>query len=80
MAHDLAHAGHHDHKADARAAFLGLILGAIALLALVLVIVSLTNKKFEGHAAAAAPAHSQTTPSTGAPPAAPAAEPTKTPH
>ena len=79
MAHDHAHAGPHDHKADARAAFMGLIFGAIALLAMVLVIVNLTNKKFEGHAAAA-PAHSQSTPSTGAPPAAPAAQPTKTPH
>ena len=77
MSHDHAHA--HDHKADARAAFMGLIGGAIALLAIILVIVHLTNKKFEGHAAAA-PAHSETTPSTGAPPAAPAAEPTKTPH
>jgi hypothetical protein len=76
MAHDHAHA--HDHKADARAAFMGLIGGAIALLAIVLVIVHLTNKKFEGHAAA--PAHSQSTPATGAPPATPAAEPTKTPH
>lgn len=75
MAHDHAH----DHKGDARAAFMGLVGGAIALLAMVLVVVYLTNKKFEGHAAAE-PAHSQSTPATGAPPAAPAAEPAKTPH
>ena len=79
MAHDHAHAGHHDHKADARAAFIGLIGGAIALLAMCLVIVNLTNKKFAAHAAAA-PAHEQSTPSTGAPPAVPAQQPTKTPH
>lgn len=77
MAHDQAHA--HDHKGDARAAFAGLIGGSIALLAMVLVVVYLTNRKFEGHAAAA-PAHSQSTPSTGAPPATPAAEPAKTSH
>lgn len=52
MSHDHAHA--HDHKADARAAFMGLIGGAITLLAIVLVIVHLTNKKFEGHSAAPA--------------------------
>lgn len=52
MAHD--HAAHaHDHKADARAAFMGLIFGAIALLAMCYTIVQLTNKKFEGHEAAA---------------------------
>ncbi|MGH7638043.1 MAG: hypothetical protein ACREOK_10370 [Gemmatimonadaceae bacterium] len=43
----------HDWKADARAAFMGLIFGAIALLAIVYAIVQLTNKKFEGHSAAA---------------------------
>ena len=80
MAHDHAHAGHHDHKADARAAFMRLIFGAITLLAMVRVTVSPPNRKFAAHAPAAAPAHSQTTPSTGAPPAAPAAQPTKTPH
>lgn len=59
MSHDPAHA--HDHKGDARAAFMGLIGGAIALLALVLVVVHLTNKKFEGHApAGAAPAAEST--------------------
>ena len=50
MAHD--HIAH-DWKADARAAFMGLIFGAIALLAIVYTIVQLTNRKFEGHAAAA---------------------------
>lgn len=55
MAHD---SGHHDHKADAKAAFIGLIGGAIALLAMVIIIVTLTNKKFAAHAAEA-PAHAQ---------------------
>jgi hypothetical protein len=59
MAHDhTAHA--HDPKGDARAAFMGLIFGAIALLAICYTIVQLTSKKFEGHAkpgaAATAPA------------------------
>ena len=49
MSHDHAH----DHKADAKAAFMGLIIGAIALLAIMYTIVQLTNKKFEGHSAAA---------------------------
>jgi hypothetical protein len=44
----------HDHKADARAAYMGLIFGAIALLAICYAIVQLTAKKFEGHAAAPA--------------------------
>jgi hypothetical protein len=54
MAHDHAH-GHavHDHKGDARAAFMGLIFGAITLLVMCYIIVQLTNKKFEGHSAAA---------------------------
>jgi hypothetical protein len=51
MAHDHAH---HDHKGDAKAAFTGLIVGAIALLALCYTIVVLTNKKFDSHAAAPA--------------------------
>ena len=55
----------HDHiapdwKADARAAFMGLIFGAIVLFAILYTIVQLTNRKFEGHAAAA-------TTTTGAP-------------
>ena len=63
MAHDHAAPHHqpHDHKADARAAYMGLILGAIALLGMCYTIVHFTAKKFEGHAAPAA----QTTP--GAP-------------
>jgi hypothetical protein len=60
MAHDHAHV-HHDHRADARAAFMGLIFGAIALLIIVYTIVKLTAGKFEGHAAPA--------PAAGAPPA-----------
>jgi hypothetical protein len=43
----------HDHKADARAAFLGLILGAIALLGIMYTIVRLTNAKYAGHGEAA---------------------------
>lgn len=50
---------HPDHKADARAAFMGLIFGAIALLGICYTIVQLTNKKFEGHSA---PAATSTTP------------------
>ena len=50
---------HHDHKADARAAFMGLIGGAIFVLIVCYTIVQLTNRKFAGHAPvapAAAPA------------------------
>jgi len=54
MAHDQPA---HDHKADARVAFMGLIFGAIFLLAVTYTIVQLTNRKFAGHAPeAAAPA------------------------
>jgi hypothetical protein len=45
---------HHDYKADARAAILGFILGAIALLGLVYTIVRLTNAKYANHSEAAA--------------------------
>ena len=45
---------HHDSKADMRAAFLGLILGAIVLLGMIYTIVRLTNAKYAGHAEAAA--------------------------
>ena len=45
---------HHDHKADARAAFLGLILGAIVLLGILFTIVRLTNAKYANHSEAAA--------------------------
>lgn len=48
---------HHDHKADARAAFMGLIFGAIALLIIMYTIVYLTNKQYEGHSAAPAAQH-----------------------
>lgn len=44
---------HRDYKADARAAFLGLILGAIALLGILYTIVRLTNAKYANHAEAA---------------------------
>ena len=43
-----------DWKADARAAFMGLIFGAIAIFAILYTIVQLTAGKFEGHAAPAA--------------------------
>ena len=43
----------HDHKADARAAFMGLIFGAITLLVIMYGIVQWTNSRFAGHAAAA---------------------------
>lgn len=39
----------HDYKADARAAFLGLILGAFALLGIVYTIVHYTNAKYASH-------------------------------
>lgn len=55
MSHDHAH---HDHKADARAAFMGLIVGAVFLLAVVLTIVKLTNAKFDrAHPPAAGASH-----------------------
>ena len=44
---------HHDHKADARAAFMGLILGAIVLFGIMYTIVRLTNAKYASHAEAA---------------------------
>ena len=40
----------HDHKADARAAFLGLILGAIILFSILYTIVRLTNARYARHA------------------------------
>jgi hypothetical protein len=40
----------HDHKGDMRAAFLGLIIGAIALFGLVYTIVHLTNSRYASHA------------------------------
>jgi hypothetical protein len=44
----------HDHKGDARAAFLGLILGVIVLFGLMYTIVRLTNAKYSSHAEPAA--------------------------
>ena len=41
----------HDHKADARAAFLGLILGAIVLFGIMRTIVYLTNRSYASHSA-----------------------------
>ena len=49
---------------DMRAAFTGLIVGTVALIAVVLGIVMLTNRMFEGHGEAPAPgAHGPATPS-----------------
>lgn len=42
-----------EQKADARAAFMGFIFGAIALLVIIVAIVKLTNAKFDRHQAAA---------------------------
>ena len=47
----------HDHKADARAAFMGLILGAIALFGIIYTIVYFTNASYAGHSEAAATQH-----------------------
>ena len=44
----------HDHKADARAAFMGLIIGAIVLFALLYTIVRITNAKYASPSEAAA--------------------------
>jgi hypothetical protein len=49
---------------DMRAAFTGLIAGAIVLLLVVTGIVMLTNRKFEGHEAAPAGAHAPAAPGT----------------
>lgn len=51
MAH---HTPHGAPPSDMKAAFTGLIGGAIALLIMVYVVVLLTNRKFESHAAPAA--------------------------
>ncbi len=42
----------HDHKADARAAFMGLIIGAVVLLGLMRTVVYLTNNAYARHAEA----------------------------
>jgi len=52
----------HDHKADARAAFMGLIGGALALLIIVYTIVHFTAKKFDAHTATPASSSAPTTP------------------
>jgi hypothetical protein len=41
-----------DHKADMRAAFMGLIIGAIVIFGFMKTVVYLTNQKFAGHAEA----------------------------
>jgi hypothetical protein len=52
------------HGSDMRAAFTGLVAGVIALLAVVITIVMLTNKKFEGHEGAPAATHGAAAPTT----------------
>jgi hypothetical protein len=42
------------HPGDKAAAFKGLIIGVIALMAILYTVVHFTNKKFEGHATAPA--------------------------
>ena len=68
---------------DMRAAFTGLIVGAIAILLVVVAIVWLTNRSFAGHEAAAGGAHAPAAPAPAASaPAAgtPATPPPTTPH
>jgi hypothetical protein len=48
---------HNDHKADAKAAFMGLIFGALFLLGVVYTIVKLTNANYASHAPAPAAQH-----------------------
>jgi hypothetical protein len=43
----------HDHKADARAAFMGLIIGAIVLFGILYTIVRVTNAKYASHSESA---------------------------
>jgi hypothetical protein len=45
---------HHPHGTDAKAAFMGLIIGAIVLFAIVRTIVALTNAKYSNERPAAA--------------------------
>ena len=53
------------HGSDMGAAYMGLIVGTIALLAVVITIVMLTNRKFEGHEGAPpAGAHGAAAPAT----------------
>ena len=54
----MSHHGH--HHSDKGAAYTGLVVSVIGVLAVVLAIVTMTNKKFEGHAKGGA-ASTQTT-------------------
>jgi hypothetical protein len=47
----------HDSKADARAAFMGLIFGVIVLFGIIYTIVRLTNAKYAGHSEAPTATH-----------------------
>ena len=50
------------HPGDMRAAFTGLVLGAVAIAAILYAVVRWTDARFEGHEA---PAAGATTPATG---------------
>lgn len=65
-AHGATHTTVTTHGSDMRAAFTGLIVGTFALLAVVITIVMLTNKKFEGHEGGA-PAGSHGAPAASTP-------------
>jgi hypothetical protein len=58
----------HRSGSDMRAAFMGLILGSLVLLALVFTVVKLTARSFEGHGAAPAAGGEQHAPPAAAPP------------
>lgn len=53
----MAHDNHTHQESDAKAAFMGLIIGAIVIFLIVRGIVSLTNAKFESHKPAAEAQH-----------------------
>ena len=72
--HDHGHHGHHVAPyADQRPAFMGLIVGGIALFAIMWGTVALTNRQFAGHAAPAAKPAVGAPAATGTAGAAPAA-------
>ena len=53
MAHDHEHTQSHTYGSDTKAAFLGLIIGAIVLFGIVRTIVALTNAKYANEKPAA---------------------------
>ena len=44
----------HEYKSDMRAAFMGLVIGALVLLGIIVTIVKLTNAKYANHSEPAA--------------------------